>query len=709
MKRLFFVAFALAACSPSGLRVATTPDATLAVAGLTREIDAVRDLDDVRDVADLNGTLAVATDRGVLLFAEGDERPTRLLDGLPSPDVRALAAHVDGSLIVGTAEGLARVRGAQVEPIEAPPVGELVALATTSDGHTYACGATGLAIDHVVDQSFGWQTFGEPFACTGLWPTPEEHLWVGTTRGLLYVEGDVVREHGETGGLPGGYVRGVVPAGTGRALALVQGPSDAWIVFFDGERWTTYTVPDLDRRPVGLARLGADAILVTPDHAFVIREAARATGGVPLRALSRGPHRPALSYRAGLGRPAVEGTLERREPAPLAAVPPNAPTVAAPGFGIAHLSRVGTSASFAKTLGREVWIADRSRGVRALSESGIGPHRSSRSLVDERDLQIAADERSGTFTIDALGRVGRFRDGGFVPVATPEGARAWALASGNRGLYLAATVPTDRAAIRIYRRDGENWVPVVERRVTGPGTPTTLVEPTAEGGVATETGTLAPDVTLVSLPFFGITDDETAWVAVRVEENGQVRRKGVVQLSARTEEVLHHHYGQPAGGSGALQLPDDTNNVDLGQSGFAWFSSVVGAVRLGNSQSVTFGEARGVRGEVVSDVLVGTGNRVWVAAAEGPGYYFQQTFEFRMPQAVRAARPLALALDAVGDVWGAGSNGLVRFDGTDWQIYGADVLPVSSFVDLEADPEGRLWVLAEDRVLIVGPGRRIEE
>ncbi|MCB9624058.1 MAG: hypothetical protein H6723_12125 [Sandaracinus sp.] len=81
---------------------------------------------------------------------------------------------------------------------------------------------------------------------------------------MLYVEGDVVREHGETGGLPGGYVRGVVPAGTGRALALVKGPSDAWIVFFDGERWTTYTVPDLDRRPVGLARLGADAILVTP-------------------------------------------------------------------------------------------------------------------------------------------------------------------------------------------------------------------------------------------------------------------------------------------------------------------------------------------------------------------------------------------------------------------------------------------------------------
>jgi ligand-binding sensor domain-containing protein len=80
-----------------------------------------------------------------------------------------------------------------------------------------------------------------------------------------------------------------------------------------------------------------------------------------------------------------------------------------------------------------------------------------------------------------------------------------------------------------------------------------------------------------------------------------------------------------------------------------------------------------------------------------------------MPQAVRAARPLALALDPNGDVWGAGPNGLVRYDGTDWQIYGADVLPVTSFVDVESDPEGTLWILSTDRVLIVSPGRRIED
>ena len=118
---------------------------------------------------------------------------------------------------------------------------------------------------------------------------------------------------------------------------------------------------------------------------------------------------------------------------------------------------------------------------------------------------------------------------------------------------------------------------------------------------------------------------------------------------------------------------------------------------------MTFGEARGVRGEVVSDVLVGTQNKIWVAAAEGPGYYFQQTFEFRMPEAVREARPIALTLDGQGRVWAAGPSSLLRYDDGDWAIYGEEQgLPSTGFVDIESDAGGRLWVLGRDRVLVLG-------
>ena len=44
MKRLFFLAFVLASCTPSGLRVSTAPSATLQVGGLTRAVDAIHDL-----------------------------------------------------------------------------------------------------------------------------------------------------------------------------------------------------------------------------------------------------------------------------------------------------------------------------------------------------------------------------------------------------------------------------------------------------------------------------------------------------------------------------------------------------------------------------------------------------------------------------------------------------------------------------------------
>ncbi|MBX3246010.1 MAG: hypothetical protein KF901_02370 [Myxococcales bacterium] len=743
------LALALAACAPTTVRVPTTPGASMAAGGLTRSVGVLYDLDDVRDVADVGGTLAVATDLGVLLFADEAAPPTRVLNALPSPDVRALAATVDGALVVGTLAGVVQLRGGVAEPLGAPPVGELVALEATTDGALWACGSVGLA--RRVDGE--WQTFGEPFECTGLWPSPEERLWVGGTRGLIYLDqGDVIREHGETSGLPGGYVRGVVPMGGGRAMALVQGPSDAWLAYYDTERWFSYTAPGLDRRAIALERLGGDAILVTPDHAFVIRDAARSTG-VPLHPLAHGDRGQSVAYRARLGGAREHAARTSRPAVSLASIPANAPTLLAPGFGVAHLARVGDAIALARSLGDRVIVADRNRGVVALRASGLGARMTSRSLVADRDLQIAQDARGRAHVIDGLGRVGAWDGDAFARVAPPADARLHAIASGPRGVYAAATVPDDPTALRVYRREGDAWAIVLERRVPaedaepsaaaepGPGATPSATGSAASSGPAASAGsarstagsagapgstaaaTAAPAtssepttgdaapaaLTLVALPFLGVANDETAWVALRARDRGRERAFGVVQLDPRSDDVLHHHAGRPAGGRGALQLPDEVTGIDLGQEGFAWFGSVVGAVRIGNFQSVTFGEARGVRGEVVSDVLVGAANKVWVAAAEGPGYYFRQTFEFRMPQAVRDARPLALALDAQGHVWGAGPRGLVRYDGSDWLVIGeGSSLPTTDLVDVETDAEGRLWILARDRVLVLGPGRRVE-
>jgi hypothetical protein len=215
----------------------------------------------------------------------------------------------------------------------------------------------------------------------------------------------------------------------------------------------------------------------------------------------------------------------------------------------------------------------------------------------------------------------------------------------------------------------------------------------------------APRPQVVSTPLIGVRDDEETWLALRVrmpDGTGPVMR-GVAQING--ENVLYHHSrSDPAiDGEGSLVMPDDFSNIDVNEEGNVWFSTLNGAVRIGNHQAIVFGEARGVRGEVVSDVLVGTQARVWVAAAEGPGYYYNREFEFRMPQAVRATRPIGLALDPRGNIWGAGPNGLVRYDGNDWSVFAADSgLPTTELVDVEATADGEVWVLARDRVIVLG-------
>jgi len=126
-------------------------------------------------------------------------------------------------------------------------------------------------------------------------------------------------------------------------------------------------------------------------------------------------------------------------------------------------------------------------------------------------------------------------------------------------------------------------------------------------------------------------------------------------------------------------------------------------VRIGDSQAVVFGEARGVRGEVVSDVAAGSGDRVWIAAAEGLGYFENHSFEFRLPAAVQAAHVMRLAIDANGHLYGAGHGGLVVWDGTSFQVYGAaQGLPFASLRDVEVDAGGRVWLLGEHAIAVLG-------
>ncbi len=677
-----------AACGPAALQTGSS-FRTLAIGGSERRIVTLTDVDTVRDLALTSDRVWAATDRGVLVYPrEGDPEPHRIThaQGLPSDDVRALAARADGSVIVATAAGLAELAGDSINPAFPPaPIGSVVDLATRPDGSVIACGRAGLA--RLKDGA--WTGFGEPVQCTTL-AVDGDALWVGTTEGALRIEGDdTVREHSQTQGIPEPYVQAIAPLPNGRALALLRGPSRSLLGYWDGRHWYGYTVADFPPSIVGLMAQGDSVLLLTGSRAFSITPGGSRRESVPLVALRADTeHHGVRTYRARVT-PAArivvpEGAgIAARTPAPLEEVPPGQPTIDAPPFSIAPTTSLAIPEGVYAGLSAEgtLIFADQNRGLVVLPPDGTARFLRTYDLVARTDFQIASDNQERTWALSKNGDLVRLDDdGAFHRVALPEGVTPQALATGEGGAYLCVRVG-DTTTFRIYRADGGTWRQVIERTLSG--------------------------VTqhIAGTPFMGVAPDGAFWLGIEIDrEDGPgtgTRMRGAVMLARDAETIVYHHRGAtPADGAGATPLPDEVTAIDFTNDG-AWFPTLSGAVRVGNSQAVVFGEARGVRGEVVSDLATAPGNRVWVAAAEGIGVYENGAFNFVFPAVVQSARPTAVAVDTEGNLWAAGPRGAVFSNGTTWQrLTEENGLPTNDIRDIDIDGRDRAFFLTEDAVLL---------
>jgi ligand-binding sensor domain-containing protein len=233
--------------------------------------------------------------------------------------------------------------------------------------------------------------------------------------------------------------------------------------------------------------------------------------------------------------------------------------------------------------------------------------------------------------------------------------------------------------VRVFVSDGGGWRQLVER-------------------------TLPVTQTVVSLPFMGVGSDGRVWLGVRIEreDGGGERVAGVVVIDAEQETVLWHRRGAEHG-AGSLPVPDEVSGIAFDGQGNAWLASLSGAIRVEEHQAIVFGEDRGVRGEVVTDVVSGEG-RMWIASAEGLGAYAERRFDYGQPEIVRTHRPVALATDGNGHLWAAGTLGLLQHDGTTWLHFDATSgLPSSELRDVEVDGQGRVWALAAGEIYVLAP------
>jgi hypothetical protein len=666
------------ACGPA----ARPTGPSIAALGGARSIRAITDLEDVRDAVRLEPRLIVATDDGLLLYESPGTPPTRLglAEGLPSEDVIAITADGDGAL-VATAAGLVALNGSTLSPVPSvPAMGRITDVAVTTDGSAWVCSLSGL----VRRRSGTWEVYGDPFVCTTLAPTPEGQLWVGTTTGLRYIEGghaetESFREHTTGTGMPEGYVRSLVPVLPGEVLALLSGPTTSRLAFYDSHRWYGYTLPSAGEEVVtGLFDDAGVTYLFGTQHAWVIAPTGGGESLSPTDANEASPHVTEVHVIPLDQAPAPAAPSEGlRAPSRLASV--RSSSVHAPGLvarpfdlGTTHLAHGLADADHA-------YIAIANEGVMTIAHGG-GTRYASRSLVHAEDLQMAIDADGAAWIRAADGDIGKMVDGRFRRVPLPREVAPQAIASGAEGAYLVTML-----------LDAEMH-------------PTTTVQV----HVATTTGfrliaerTLALPSLLDGVPFAGVGPDGHAWLALRIRREGGsgTRMFGAAMIDPAVETVQYDHTGA-AQGTG-LPIPDDVSTMTFDTAGNAWFATLSGAVRIEAFQAIVFGESRGVRGDVVTDVAQGRG-AMWIAAAEGLGSYSDRNFDFFQPPVVTQNRPTTLATSSDGHLWAAGRHGLLEFDGTNWAHFDATSgLPTDDIRDVEVDRQGRVWLLTSDAVLVL--------
>lgn len=726
----------LSGCAEVMLRAPEVPRPAVVQGGMQRTWSVYTDLDSVRGVAATESQLVVATDNGVLFHPrQGNGAPSRLTvaGGLPSDDVRAVAPMAGGSFAVATARGLVRVQGNTVLALPEPPVLDVRALFGTPSGVLFAGGDGGVAR---YDGS-GWSRVGEPLPVLGFEPGPDSTLWVRTTDGVLVFTSDgQVREHRNGIALPAGYVRDLLPLPEGRAFALLQDQSDSMLAYYDGLRWYAYTVEGFTPRIIGLGlregEEGQEIVMITPEWRYGIREP-RGGAEAELTALGRSEPQRVVTYLAGgegqqLLPPASEATaVEFRPAAPLASLPPNHPEVTAPAFAISPSTRFAGRAYATFHAAGSTFVALANNGLREL---GADRAFSSQNLVPDSDLRMVVGPGQTPWTMNDQGILAEWSDGRFVRVTTPEGWRCDSVAANVRGIYIACVSLTegDLGHVRVYRREGELWAMAAER---------TMILPV----VGESAGAV------VAVPYLGVTDNEHIYVALKAspylpppepepapEPEPTTRRRrrsepeppppppaperldtsvvvwrGIAQFVAGPGDAVTYHHSRSVreiDGEDSQIMPDRINAIDVSlagtDEGYAWFATLEGAMRIGNHQGVIFGEARGVPGEVVGDVQVGTQGKVWLTAPEGPGFYFNREMEFRMPAEVRAARPTALAQDGEGRIYAAGPNGLLIWKDDNWTFLTEEQgMPSTSLRDVEVGPDDSVWVLAPGAIYVL--------
>ncbi|MFO0629722.1 MAG: hypothetical protein U0325_29370 [Polyangiales bacterium] len=373
------------------------------------------------------------------------------------------------------------------------------------------------------------------------------------------------------------------------------------------------------------------------------------------------------------------------------------PTIDAPTYGLVRApAEIAADVLRADVVGRDLFVARVGLGVsRVAARAGVSAadYRTHDLAMQRRALSIATDARNNVWLVGEDGGPVRYTGAAFSRVELGD-ARLHPLMFWSRGGTVVSIARVgDTNMLRGFRLDGNTWRRAVEGPVEtyGPGT--------------------------VDAKFLAVDNNGRFWVGLRVlpppgaPPSASARELGVAVLSPDSPVATQYNYNVAEGGgeNGARRAPSDLTAVDFDNAGNAWFASPDGLVRINAEGVGRFRESEGVRGDVVNDLARALGDRLFFCTSEGLGARRNDAFEFPITGSSAMPRPIALAADTSGYLWGAGPRGLWRYDGQNWQRIGrAQGLTQEEFNDLAIDSQNRVWLSTAEGIVLYDPAVRQE-
>jgi len=588
--------------------------------------------------------------RGVHLGAE---------DGLPGERVQALDYDARGEVWIATDAGVVRYDVHDEAFREVPPSPDLAEV-DAFEGASVSAAPTGAWIGlrrglfHVTREGV-WSATGVTAPVTDLYLAPRgDVLWVGTSVGLFLSRAGAAIPLGPDVGCDLASVRFVAPAPDGRAV--VVGESAA------------------REQRIALASLGGcQSYRASPDETWM---AASSRQGELLVLTDRRLYtmrRPSGS----------RGRVIMRDGMQLLPVPrgDGAPPEASPFALQAMSGPLPAGAQALAALGDEVLVGTQSLGT-------------ARVVSGRRALQwLRRGELVGEAT--ALSVACAARDDCYVATGS---RRAWRF----DGEHFSITGGGDRRVLAVAR-EGEGRIVGLRQGPDGRGIAVAEVRrgEWRDTGIAVDTPGRDPEVGFARFAPGGIL-----WLGLRYRDDaGELRPYGVALVDLSAGQVAYHRTGDQGGllERGVLPIPLDVSGVAFAPDGTAWLATPLGAVRVDGDEVHVFGEADGLRSEMLSGVAWSRadGGVLYFAAGGGVGTFDGDTWSY--------PRELALAVNdmEIGPdqrLWMATDRGLAVHEGGSVRHFDARRGLVENRIeDLAIDQFGRVWLRGRQSLGIVAP------